>query len=143
MSASDYLELKLGSLLLATQIAWKPAAISVSLHTGDPTDVTATAAANEVANSGSYARVAVTQLDANWNLPTTGGAFSNINAITFPAPTGDWGVVTYFGIWDSATYGAGNLLASGSLTTPKTINNGDAAPSFAGGTPGALVVTLS
>lgn len=131
MSASDYLEVQIGNLLLRTQTAWKPAAIAVSLHTADPTDVTATAAANEVANSGSYARVAVTQLDANWNAPTTTGAFTNVNAITFPSPTGNWGVVTHFGVWDSATYGAGNLLFSGALTTSKTINNGDAAPSFA------------
>jgi len=143
MSASNYLEEKLGSVLLRTQAAYKPAAIAISLHTADPTDVTATAAANEVANSGSYARVAVTQSDANWNAPTTDGVFSNINAITFPSPTGSWGVVTHFAIWDSATYGGGNLLASGALGTSKTINDGDAAPSFAGGSPGALVVTFS
>lgn len=129
--ASDYLEVQIGNVLLRTQVAWKPAAIAVSLHTANPTDVTATAAANEVANSGGYARVAVTQADANWNAPTTSGIFTNAGTITFPAPTGNWGVVTHFGVWDSATYGAGNLLFYGALTTPKTINNGDAAPSFA------------
>lgn len=140
MSASDYLEVQVGKVLFCTQSAWKPSAIAVSLHTGDPTDVTATAAANEVANSGSYARVAITQADAQWNIPTTTGAFSNVNAVTFPSPTGNWGVVTHFAIWDSATYGAGNLLMSGALTTSKTINNGDAAPSFAAG---ALVLTFA
>jgi hypothetical protein len=143
MSASNYLEEKLGSLLLRTQTAWKPSAIAISLHTADPTDVTATAAANECANSGSYARVAVTQSDSNWNAPTTDGVFSNINDITFPSPTGSWGIVTHFGIWDSATYGGGSLLASGALGTSKTINDGDAAPTFTGGAPGALLVTLS
>lgn len=140
MSASDYIEVQLGKLLLCTLASYKPGAIAISLHTADPTDVTATAAANEVANSGSYARVAITQADANWNIPTTSGSFTNANTVTFPAPTGNWGVVTHFAIWDSATYGAGNLLASGALSASKTINNGDAAPSFAAG---ALVVTLS
>ena len=131
--ASNYLEVQIGNLLLRTQVAWKPPAIAVSLHTADPTDVTATAAANEVANSGGYARVAVSQLDANWNAPTTTGLFDNVNAITFPSPSGDWGVVTHFAVWDSATYGAGNLLFYGALGTSKTINNGDAAPSFPAG----------
>lgn len=138
--ASNYLEVQIGNLLLRTQTAWKPGAIAFSLHTADPTDVTATAAANEVANSGAYARVAVTQADANWNAPTTNGQFSNVNAITFPSPTGNWGVVTHFGVWDSATYGAGNLLFYGALTVSKTINNGDAAPSFAAS---ALVLTIA
>ena len=140
MSASDYLEVQIGKVLLCTQTAWKPSAIAISLHTADPTDVTSTAAANEVANSGGYARVAVTQQDSNWNIPTTSGAFSNANSIAFPSPTGNWGVITHFAIWDSATYGAGNLLASGALTQSKTVNNGDNAPTFAAG---ALVVTLS
>ncbi len=139
MSASNYLEVLLGNLLLRTQTAWKPGAIAISLHTADPTDVTATAAANEFANSGSYARVAVTQADAQWNAPTTTGAFTNVNTVTFPTPTGNWGVATHFAIWDSATYGGGNLLAAGALSVAKTINNGDAAPTFAAG---ALTVTF-
>jgi hypothetical protein len=72
--------------------------------------------------------------DAAWTLGLTDGTSDNIAAITFPAPTGNWGTATHFALWDSATYGAGNLLASGILTTAKTINSGDAAPTFPIGT---------
>lgn len=59
------------------------------------------------------------------------GTTSNNIPITFPAPTGDWGQVVGMGIWDASS--GGNLLIYAPLTTPKTINNGDAAPSFAAG----------
>lgn len=141
MSLSDYLEGQIRAHQFRTATWAKPTVVAVSLHTADPTDVTATAAANELANSGSYARVALAPLDANWTAASaTSGLTDNASAITFPAPTGNWGVCTHFALWDSATYGAGNLLCSAALTTPKTINSGDAAPSFA---IGALSVTFA
>lgn len=92
-------------------------------------------------SGGSYARVAVTSSLANWAgtqaaasttaSSGTGGTTSNNAAITFPAPTANWGVITGFEIYDAAS--AGNPLAYGTLTASKTVNNGDAAPSFAAG----------
>lgn len=136
MSAmTDYLEQMIGNLLLRTQTAWKPSAIYVGLFTAAPSD----AGGGTEVSGGSYARVQVTQLDANWNAPTAGnGLFDNVNAITFPSPTANWGQATHFGIFDASS--AGNLLLWGALTTPKTINNGDPAPSFA---PGALDITFA
>lgn len=89
-------------------------------------------------SGGSYARVSVTKADASWKgthgsatgaSSGTSGTISNAAAITFPAPTANWGTVTHFGLWDASS--GGNLLVCKSLTTSKTINNGDAAPSFA------------
>jgi hypothetical protein len=57
------------------------------------------------------------------------GTTSNNAAITFPAPTANWGVVSHFGVYDATS--GGNLLFWGALTVSKTINNGDASPSFA------------
>jgi hypothetical protein len=89
-------------------------------ETGGGTEVT----------GGSYARVAVPPADANWAAPSGGnGVTSNVNAATFPAPTANWGVVTHTAEVDRSA--AGNIEMYGALTTPKTINNGDAAPSFA------------
>lgn len=106
----------------------------VSLHTADPTDAGTGA---EVAG-GSYARVAVQPADANWTgASATDGNTDNVAAITFPAPTANWGIVTHFGIWDRPT--GGNLITFGTITPNKTINNGDSAPSFA---IGALDVTF-
>lgn len=90
-------------------------------------------------SGGSYARVAVAASLANFagtqgagtTTASTGtsATTSNNNAITFPAPTADWKYV-----WGMATYdasSAGNFLTWAPLGAAKTINAGDAAPSFA------------
>ena len=131
---SDYLEVQLRAHIFRTATFTKPAALHVSLHTADPTD----AGTGTEVTGGSYARVARAPLDANWSaVSATDGITKNVAAITFPAPTANWGVVTHFGIWDAST--AGNMICYGALGTSKTINNGDAAPSFAAD---AIVVTF-
>jgi hypothetical protein len=145
MSAlSDYLENKLIDLILRGQAFTAPANVFVALHTANPTDVGSGA---EV-SGGSYARVAVAATLANFSgtqgagttsaSTGTGGQVSNNVAITFPAPTANWGTVTHFSIRDATT--GGNLLMYGALSTPRTINSGDAAPSFAAG---SLTATLA
>jgi hypothetical protein len=132
---SDYLEVELRKHLFRTGSFTKPSELHISLHTADPTD---DGSGTEV-SGGSYARVQRDPLDANWTAASaTDGVTDNAAAITFPAPTGNWGSITHFGIWDAAS--GGNLLIHGALTTPKTVNNGDAAPSFA---TGALDITFS
>lgn len=111
-----------------------PATLFVGLLTAAPTD----ALAGTEVTGGAYARVSVTSSLANWagtqaaasTVASSGatGTTSNNAALTFPAPTAAWGVVTHVGIYDAAT--AGNLLLFTALTTSKTINNGDAAPVF-------------
>lgn len=125
---SDYLEVQLRAHIFRTATFTKPTELHISLHTADPLD---DASGTEV-SGGSYARVQRDPLDANWSAASaTNGLTDNVGAITFPAPSANWGVVTHFGIWDAST--GGNLLIHGQLTTPKTINNGDAAPSFGAG----------
>ena len=112
-----------------------PTTLYVGLFTTTPTD---TGGGTEV-SGGSYARVSVTSSLANWAgtqaaasttaSSGTSGTTSNNNAITFPAPTANWGSITGIGIYDASS--AGNLLFWAPLTTGKTVNNGDAAPSFA------------
>jgi hypothetical protein len=143
-SFSDYLENKLTDLIFRAQSFTAPANIYVSLHTASPTD----AGGGTEVTGGSYARVQIVTSLANWSgtqsagstvaSSGTGGASSNNGAVTFPAPTANWGSITHFGIWDAAS--GGNLLVHAALTTPKTVNNGDAAPSFAAG---ALTNTLA
>lgn len=100
----------------------------IALHTADPLD----AGSGTEVSGGSYARVSVTRATGSWAAPADASGSqqtSNSAAITFPAPTANWGTVTHIGIWDAAT--TGNLLYSAALTTSRTINNGDGAPSFA------------
>lgn len=112
-----------------------PTSLYFALLTAAPSD---TGGGTEV-TGGSYARVTVaantTNFDNTQQANTTAvssgntGTTRNSIAVTFPAPTANWGVVTHFGIYDASS--AGNLLFWGALTASKTINNGDAAPSFA------------
>ncbi len=134
-SLSDYAENKLVDAVLRAQALGAPATNYIALYTTCPTDSTA---GTEV-TGGSYARVAVTASLANWAgtqsagsttaSSGTGGTTSNNAAITFPAPTANWGVVNCFGVTDATS--GGNLWIYASLTASKTVNNGDAAPSFA------------
>jgi hypothetical protein len=92
-------------------------------------------------SGGSFARVAVTPSLANMagtqsagsttTSSGTGGTTSNNSSITFASPTANWGFIWGSAIFDALT--SGNLLTFGGLTTVKTVNNGDAAPSFAAG----------
>lgn len=136
MSAmSDYLEGELIKHIFRTGSFTKPTALYVALFTAAPND----AGGGTEVSGGSYARAQLNPADANWTAPAGGdGQTDNASAITFPAPSANWGQVTHFGIFDAST--AGNLLFHGALTTPKTINNGDPAPSFG---VGALAVTFA
>lgn len=136
---TDYLENKLIDFLFRGQGYTPPATLYVGLFisTGSPSD----AGGGTEVSGGSYARVGVAASLANFAgtqsagsttaSSGTGGTTSNNGAITFPAPTAAWGTVGAFGLFDAAS--GGNLLAYSALTTNKTINSGDAAPSFAAG----------
>lgn len=132
---TDFAENKVVDALLRAQAIGTPANWFFALFTACPTDSTA---GTEV-TGGSYARISVaaslanfagTQAAASTTASTgTGGTTSNNGAITFAAPTANWGVVNCWGLMDAVT--AGNLWIYSALTVSKTINNGDAAPSFA------------
>lgn len=85
-------------------------------------------------SGGSYARVAVTNNLTNW----PASAFSqksNGTQVTFPAPTGNWGLITSMFVADAPS--GGNVILQADLTSPVQVNNGDPARKFAAG---ALVV---
>ena len=125
-SLTDYAE---GAALkhLSTETAYTPAAtIYLALATADPTDAATGASMNEVANSGSYARTAITFGAASSRRVTQNAT------VTFPAATGSWGTVTHWAIVTSGTYGSGNVLAAGAFGTSKSIVSGNT-PSVASG----------
>ena len=142
-SLTDYAENKLIDAVFRGQSLGAPATWYVGLLTSACSD---SSAGTEV-SGGSYARVAVTAGLTQWAgtqsagstsaSSGTGGQTSNNAAITFPAPTANWGSVTHFALYDAAS--GGNQWVCQSLTTGKTVNNGDAAPSFSAG---ALTVTF-
>lgn len=113
MSMSNYLENKLVDHSLGTTTYTKPTSVYVALYTSDPGEANS---GTEVSGSG-YAR----QVCA-WNAASSGAA-TNSSTLTFTASGGNFGTVTYIGIFDAST--SGNLLLSGALTTSKTINDGE------------------
>jgi hypothetical protein len=139
MSAlSDYLENKLVDAICRGVAFSSPANVFIALHTANPTD----AGTGAEVSGGAYARVSLAATTANFSgtqgagtttaSTGTGGQITNNVAITFTAPSGgNWGTVTHFSMRDQIT--GGNLLMYGALSTPRTINSGDAAPSFAAG----------
>jgi hypothetical protein len=137
MSAmSDYLENQIADHIFRGSTFAKPASLFYGLFTAAPSD---SGGGTEV-TGGSYARVSVSPSNANFNGThgsTTGassgtsGNLTNAAAVTFPTPTANWGIVTHWGLFDAAS--GGNLLFQGPLSTSKTVNNGDAAPSFTAG----------
>lgn len=133
---SDYLENKLVDLQFRNEAYAFPGSFYFGLLTANTDDDSVPLA--EV-SGGSYARVAVARSLANFSgtqgAGTTtvstgsGGTTSNNVAITWPAPTANWGTTVGVIVCDAPT--GGNLLYYGPLQTPKTINSGDAAPSLA------------
>lgn len=135
-SKTDYLENALQDQMFRGVTYTFPSTVYVALFT---TTITDDGTGTEV-TGGSYARVGVASNLTNWNNTqgnTTGnstgtdGTIENAVAITFPAPTANWGQVQAFALFDAPT--GGNMLRYGNLNTAKTVNNGDSAPSFGAG----------
>lgn len=122
---TDYLEGELRKHIFRTASFTKPTVLAVALFTSAPSD----AGGGTEVSGGSYARATLNPSDANWNADgSDAGHVSNAAAIIFPAPTGNWGTVTHFGIFDAEALG--NMLFHGALDDPRTINSGDAAPQY-------------
>lgn len=110
-----------------------------ALTAGAWTEVTGAGYARVKAAAGASQALTDWKSTQNDSLASTGtsGTSTNTNAITYGSPTAAWGFVWGLAIYDALA--AGNAWAWGPLTQPKTVNNGDAAPSFAAG---AVSVTL-
>jgi hypothetical protein len=132
---SNYLQNKVLDWMLRGQTFTPPSTVYIGLFTTN--DNAANNSGVEV-SGGSYARVSVSSALANWagtqsagsTTASSGssGATSNNGVLTFAAPTANWGSIQGIGIFDAST--GGNLLFYSPLTTAKTVNNGDPAPTF-------------
>lgn len=100
----------------------------ISLHTADPGN----AGASEVAGNN-YGRVAGGTFNQSGSNPTTA---TNAAVIEFAVATGNWGTVSYFGIWSASS--GGTFYGGWALVTPKAYTTDDVARFIAG----ALTATL-
>jgi len=104
--------------------AYTPPTIYVGLSTANPVD-SGGGLAEPVGNA--YVRKSTAAGD--WNAASS-GALDNANAIEFTEASGAWGTITHFALFDAET--VGNMLAYGTLTQSKTIDDGDTARFAAG-----------
>lgn len=122
-SFSDYAENKILDHVFKTT-AYTPAThLYVALSTADPTDAGSGIA--EPAGADAYARVICDAWDA-----ASGGHIQNTGAVNFATPTGAWGTISHFAIFDALT--GGNMIGHGAVAVPKVVGAGDT-PSFAAG----------
>lgn len=132
-SLSDYLEKKLQDHVFGNTAFTAPSPVFLALLTDSNTAAQRDAGTvTEVTTVGTaYARVSVTNNTTNF--PNASGitALKNLHvSFAFPAPVGsNWGTCNAWAIYDASS--GGNLLVWGDLATPRTINAGDGAPSFA------------
>ncbi len=127
MSFTDFLENELLDHVWGAAAFVAPVTTFIGLSTTTPADDGTNI--TEPPGGAAYARVSKTNNLTNWPA-AAGGLKENGTTVDFAQATGAWGTVTHFFIADALV--GGNILASGPLTTPKTIDNGDTA-SFAVG----------
>lgn len=132
-SFADYLENKILDYVFGATAFTAPANIYIALSTTAITD----AGGNLTEPSGgNYSRKSVANNKTTW-ATSSGGSLSNAIQIDFAQASASWGQVVDFALMDASS--GGNMLAYGTLTTAKTIDNGDTA-SFAAG---QLTLTLN
>ncbi len=98
------------------------ATLYLALATGDPGEAATGASMSECANSGSYARKAISFSAAG---SVTSRAIKQTGAVVFDAATGSWGTVSNWAVVDSGTHGAGNVLAYGAFASSFAVVSGN------------------
>lgn len=121
---SEYLAHELLDHVFGASAYSAPATLYCALFTVAPI---ADGSGGTEVTGGSYARVAVTNNSTNFPA-ASGQTKRNATAITFPAPTADWGEVVGAAWYDAST--SGNFLMYGPFTISRTILEDDSAPSI-------------
>jgi len=129
MDATTYLQDELIDWMVGgVDFDSSPTNVYVALHNGEPGDNAQNNELDSADGADGYSRYETTIPD-DWNQPATGD-FENANDIVFDEALEDWGEVTHFSIWDSAT--DGNPFAEDELVSSVNITSGDA-PVFRAG----------
>ena len=118
-SISDYLENELLDHVMGVGAYTPPSTVYIGLSTADPTD-DASGLAEPSGNN--YARESL-----SFNAAAS-RKVENASQITFNQASGAWGTITHYALFDALS--GGNMLAHGSLSTPKEVVSGNT-PSIA------------
>jgi len=110
-SISNFLEGKLLDHIFNQNTYTPPSTVYIGLSTADPTEDGSGLAEP---TGGSYAREAITFGAASSRRVTQDAK------VTFTKATDSWGTISHWALFDAQT--SGNMLAYGSITTPKDVN---------------------
>lgn len=113
---SDYSELKLLELIVGKTGFSTPTvyvAVSTTSPLEDGSGITEPSGLN-------YSRVAT--VGADWG-NAANGEIANVENITFPEASGDWGLIAYYALFDAIS--GGNMLVYDALDTPKSVNSAE------------------
>jgi hypothetical protein len=90
-------------------------------------DANATGTAMSEVTAGGYARVSLANSSATWSAATAGWPSEkhNLNVLSFPAATADWGTPLSAYLCDAST--GGNAMYGSDITNPQLVNSGDIA----------------
>lgn len=121
MSLSNTTENDIALLLFnATALSWNANTnLYLALHTADPGE-TGTQTTSE-ATYTSYARVAVLRSGSGFTV--SGNTASNTALVQFPQCTGGTNTITHVSV-GTASSGAGQIIASGALSSSLSVSNG-------------------
>ena len=89
----------------------QPTTVYLCLCTGDPTVAGTGASMSEVADANGYTRKAL-----SFGVAASRKVIQDAQ-VDFDQASGTWGTITHYSICDSATHGAGNMLAFGSFSS--------------------------
>lgn len=129
-TTSNYLHDAQMNYLLKNTSWTAPSSLWVSLYTTVP--ALDGSGGVEVSTTGTnYGRVQI-MASTGWQGPSGANReYSNKNDISFNVPTANWGTIQGAGLYDAQS--GGNLYYVSTLTTSKTVNNGDGAPKILAG----------
>lgn len=116
-SATDYTENLILTWLLTLSSTTRPTSWYLALFTSATSDSTP---GTEVGTGIGYTRMPI-QFSVTQAAGVTRAR--NLNTITFPTATSNWGTITHIGVFDAST--GGNMLFHNILTSSKTIYTGD------------------
>lgn len=117
MSATTYFENKLLDDLFGVA-PYSPPTLYLALLTADPT--AAGLLTNEVGAGLGYARASLAGIIG----AASSGLSVSTTLISIGPATASWGTITFLGIMDSPTIGAGNMIWPGVPSQARTINTG-------------------
>ena len=129
-SASNYQTQNFLDLLLKNTPYTPPTSLWVAMFITVPS--LAGTGGVEVSTSGTaYGRMEISAT-GGWAGPSGANQeYSNTADIVFNVPTANWGTITGAGLYDAQT--SGNLIYVSTLTSPKSVSNGDGAPRILAG----------